>query len=165
MTKKTPLIEEININEIDINKVDTTEFELPSQKNVSNEIDTLLTGYTQKEVPLIDSSQPLKTARKVRAKKVKKLVISGEIITGLLFITLLDLVLPMAMTSVNNALTGEKMSQTDLKLTQTQKNELEPIADEVMKELQLKADPIFILIVSFISIYGMKFMDAKMIKK
>lgn len=165
MTEKNSLVEEININEIDVKKVDTSSLELPEQKKVSDEIDTLLSGYTAKDVPIIDTSQSIKSPRKTRIKKDKKMVISGEIITGLLFITLLDLTLPMLMCSTNNALTGEKMNPNDLKLTQTQKNELEPIADEVMKELQLKANPIFILIVSFISIYGMKFLDAKMIKK
>lgn len=160
-------LEEKNANSIDWDSVDISDYK-ESQKT-SDELNNLLSQYKEKaDIPEIDLSsdtvEPEKPKkRRGRKPKAEKMTISGEIISGALFITLLDIILPTIIVTVNNVIDkkGKKMSVMDLRLKQTQKNELEPIADEVMKELMIKANPAFILISSFVSIYALNFVQAK----
>lgn len=154
-------VEEKNANSIDWDSVDISDYK-ESQKT-SDELDNLLSQYKEKaDIPeIVEPEKPKK--RRGRKPKAEKMSISGEIISGALFITLLDIILPTIIVTVNNVIDkkGKKMSVMDLRLKQTQKNELEPIAEEVMKELMIKANPTFILISSFVSIYALNFVQAK----
>ena len=131
-------------------------------------IDDFLSEYqneaTVTEAPSMDTGndEPVKPKRG-RRKKQDKMFISGEVISGAMFITLIDLIIPMSIVTLNNTLdkSGRKMKVDELRMKASQRKELEPIAEEVMRELEVKANPIVIMIVSLISIYGLNFMNIK----
>ena len=68
----------------------------------------------------------------------------------------------MIIVTVNNTIDkNHKITVEKLRLKGSQKKELEPIAEEVMKQLELKANPILILLISLVSIYGLNFVNVK----
>lgn len=117
-----------------------------------------------KDNPLISDTynqEPEKKVRKPRRKKADKMIISGEVLTGALFLIFVDMLLPMLIALANNAISKDKIEGKDLGLTATQRNQLEPVADAVMKEIEMKANPVAILIITMAGLYGMNFMVAK----
>lgn len=87
--------------------------------------------------------------------------ISGTLIDGALFIMLIDLLFPLAITFLNNKASKAKIKVEDLQLTEKQKRDLQPVSDEVVKYLMLRANPIWLMAIAMTGIYGINFMAAK----
>lgn len=83
--------------------------------------------------------------------------LSGELLTGALFITLVDLIMPILMVGLNNRFSKQKIKVKDLQLTAAQQKELAPIADRVVKQINIEANPTMLLICSMLGIYGANF--------
>lgn len=88
--------------------------------------------------------------------------LSGEILTGALFITLIDLILPILLVGLNNRFSDSKMKVSDLQLNAKQKSELSPLADKVIKQVNIEANPNLLFFMSLIGIYGANFAVVKM---
>jgi hypothetical protein len=87
---------------------------------------------------------------------------SNPIITGGLLILLIDLVLPNIIAFANNKFSKtKKIKATDLQLSEDERKQLEPLAEQVAKEMSVKANPLTVLIVSLVGMYGMKLMMQK----
>ena len=84
--------------------------------------------------------------------------ISGNIITGALFLLLIDMLVPLLIGLLNDRVSKNKIDIKQLKLTKEQKNELEPICDAVVKHINFTANPIVILVLSLSGIYGINYM-------
>jgi len=138
----------------------------------------LPTVQTEESGPVQWQGNPLyyqtgKKAGQLRAGAVKPKVtvtpdnretsISGEIISGALFMTMIDLLLPLIFITANNYFSKTKIKAEDLQLTDKQKNELEPIAEKVAAQVRLTANPTVVLIFTLAGIYGLNFIKAKMI--
>lgn len=80
--------------------------------------------------------------------------IGGDLITGAMFITMIDLLLPLGMAALNNHFSDKKVDANKLKLTAKQRNDLAPVCDDLAKQWQITANPVAVLIVSLIGIYG-----------
>ena len=168
MSNEISLVSDEKTEQKQAEKIDWNNYKSNAEKTTS-ELDNLLKSYTHKTV--IDNSledqqnsevNTDKPKRRGRRKKIEPVIISGELLTGAMFLTLIDMLFPMIIATINNTIDKKKqVSAQSLKITQTQKNELEPIADAVMKEIQIKANPVYILIASMLSIYGMNFLKAK----
>jgi hypothetical protein len=89
---------------------------------------------------------------------------TNSIITGSLFITMVDLLLPMIMAFLHNKTSKKKIEASDLQLTEKQKKDLEPICNEVVKKISFGSDPVTMLIISLIGIYGFNLMALRKIK-
>lgn len=85
----------------------------------------------------------------------------NAIISGALLITLIDLLIPLAITAVNNLATDKKVKPEMLQMTQKQKDTLAPVCDQVAQYINLTGNPVIILTVSLIGIYGMNFLMIK----
>ena len=85
----------------------------------------------------------------------------SNIMSGIMLLVLVDSILPLAISFINNKYSKRKVKSTSLKMTKTQKNELQPIADEVVKLLNVEANPIFMLSISMIGIYGLNLAEAR----
>lgn len=132
-------------------------------ENVQNSPGDMPANESKPFISIKDTESP-KTEEKPkrrRKKKIENQIISGEILSGALFLTIVDMLLPMLIAVVNNALSKDKIKGKDLSLTQTQRNQLEPIADSVMKQIELNTNPVLILILSMGGLYGMNYMAAK----
>ena len=150
---------------IDLNNIDTSQYKRPEVK--PKEIDDFMSGYTanldQKIEPEQTDDEPVIKVKRKR-RKAKNVIVSGEIINGALLMTLINLIIPMLMAAANNGLTKTQIKANDLRLSVTQINELEPIANACAKELELHANPFVMLIASLMALYGVNLMTARMQK-
>lgn len=83
--------------------------------------------------------------------------IKGDIISGMMFITLVDTIFPLLLGFINSRFDSKKINANDLKLSAKQKKELEPLCDEVMKAWNIEANPAVLLTISLVGIYGMNY--------
>lgn len=91
--------------------------------------------------------------------------IDGELITGALFLTLVDLMFPLLIVGLHNTLTKEKskkLKADSVTLTAEQKRQLSPIADKVVKQIKISANPTTLLVYSMLGLYGMQYAFARM---
>lgn len=135
------------------------------------DINSILSGYKNvtKEETQPQPQQPqefYKTGKKAGQPKKPRVTVtptqqqatlSGEILTGALFITLVDLCLPMIIAGLNNRFSKFKIKASDLYLSAKQKSELAPIADKVVKQFDFNANPNALLVISMLGIYGANF--------
>ena len=91
--------------------------------------------------------------------------ITGEIISGVLFLTLIDMLFPMLIAGLNNIASKDKIKYEHLQLTDKQKKELEPVANEVAKRIALTGNPIVLMCIAMGGIYGLNFAMLKMNSK
>ena len=139
----------------------------PKTGPVNNEISELLSGYSEKII--IDEPAAIQNEKSKRGRKPKNAqepiqqIQESPVITGALMMMLIDLALPHLIAFANNKLNkkGKKIRASDLQMTNEQRKELEPVADQVAKEMMLQANPLTVLIISMIGIYGINFMMLK----
>jgi hypothetical protein len=135
--------------------------------DVMKEMNELLTGYTEKltiDEPAAMEGEKKKRGRPSKSSKVEEPIneIQGSsVISGSLLILLIDLILPNIMAAVNNKVSKKKIKASLLQMTPEQRKELEPVADAVSREMMLKANPLAMLIISMIGIYGVNLMMLK----
>lgn len=87
--------------------------------------------------------------------------ISGSVITAGLFLLIIDTVLPMVIVLLNNRFSEKKMKAEVLKLTDEQRKELEPLADQVLKQIQMTGNPTAVLLLTFVGLYAANYAMAK----
>jgi hypothetical protein len=97
----------------------------------------------------------------VTIRNETKVIKGNNLLTGLMMLTFIDLIFPLVITVVNNRFTKKSIKSHQLKLSKTQKNELTPLADEVVKMLDIEANPLHMLIISMIGVYGLNLMEAR----
>jgi len=83
--------------------------------------------------------------------------LGGAFLTGALFLTMIDLLFPMLIAVVNNQFTKTKIDPDNLRLDASQKKELQPVADEVVKYINFEANPVVLLLIGLGGVYGMNF--------
>lgn len=119
------------------------------------------------QIPLPQGVEYYKSGKKAGQPKPPKKVrvgytptiemsqINSNLLSGALFLTLVDLVLPMLVAALNNRFSKIKVKASELMMTAKQKNELAPIADKVMSQVNITANPTLLLCISMFAIYGM----------
>lgn len=100
----------------------------------------------------------LKPAFKHHEPAPEKMEISGSLIDAGLFLMLIDMIFPLIITVMNNKFNDTKIKVEDLQLSDKQKRDLEPIAEQVIKQLSVSADPKWLLLGSLAGIYGINYM-------
>lgn len=91
--------------------------------------------------------------------------VQSTLITGALFLVIVDVCIPFAVASVNNWLSKDKIDSTKLQLTEKQRKDLEPLANEVVKYLNLNANPVVLFLIGYGGIVTMNFMLQKSLSK
>lgn len=163
--KKAPENGEIKAKKVDFKNIKTDNIKKPSAS--LNDIDSYLNEYKDAAQIIEPDESTQKQAEekpKIRRsrKKPEPMVLSGDIITGAMFLSLIDLAIPAIIMTINNTLDkSHKITVEKMRLKASQKKELEPHAEAVMKQLELKANPVVLLLVSMISIYGLNFVNVK----
>jgi len=131
---------------------------------LNKDIEDMLSGYKE---DLQVSDEPQQTGKKRRSKKKvenepeKQPTEMPSMISGALLILMIDLLIPNVIALANNKFTKDKVKASDLQLDTKQKNELEPIADEVAKTIALQGNPMTVLVVTLLGIYGINLMALK----
>jgi hypothetical protein len=91
--------------------------------------------------------------------------IDGGLISGALFLVIVDLLFPLLITFVHNKYSKKKIKVEDLQLTKEQRKQLEPISDKVVKQIQVTANPTVLLFWTMLGLYGIQYATARMIAK
>ena len=94
--------------------------------------------------------------------------LSGMLIDGGLFLTLVNLVVPMIIALGNNTFEKDKskhIKPEKLQLSKEQLRELDPLCDAVMKQISMTGDPKILLFIGLAAAYGLNFMAVKMSQK
>jgi hypothetical protein len=92
---------------------------------------------------------------------VQRQMINSEIISGALFLLLIDMLLPMVIVTLNGLIGKHPIDIEKLQLSDKQKKDLEPIAERAMKQAAVQLDPVWTLVLSMCGIYGMNFYHLK----
>lgn len=150
-------------------------------KPVINEITEQLQGYTEEmevtkeeikpetqepEKPVKKETRGRKPGGKNKAFKIPepeppKQLLASDLISGALFLMLIDLAIPNLIAFANNQVSKKKIKPKLLQLTDKQKQELEPFANEVTKQLLIKGNPLYVFIGCLVGMYGLNFMLLK----
>jgi hypothetical protein len=133
---------------------------LTGNGNPLNEIDAFMGEYKEGFTvqPLPDESKKRGRPKKGFEKNVIK---DDPIITGSLLIILVDLLIPNLMSFANNKFSKKKIKPSDLMLSNEQKKELEPFADAAAQQMMMKGNPVYMLIICLLGMYGVKLMALK----
>lgn len=84
------------------------------------------------------------------------------LINGALFLSVVNFVIPMIIITANNWLyPKEKMVLKDLKFTDSEKKEIDPLMDATLKQLNINGNPLVLLLIILTAGYAMKFIGKK----
>jgi hypothetical protein len=84
--------------------------------------------------------------------------IRGTLIGGYMFLVMIDNVLPMIINFIHSRYSKLKVNFAKLKLTEQQKKDLEPVSNDVVRELNINGNPIALMLLGLGSIYTMNYM-------
>jgi len=101
------------------------------------------------------AKQPAYTAPAISSPVQQTSSVNGTLITGALFIMLIDLVMPALIAFINNQTTKVQIKASMLGLDDKQKKDFEKLADEAVKQLNIQANPMILLSISMGGIYMM----------
>jgi hypothetical protein len=91
--------------------------------------------------------------------------ISGDLITGAMFLALINLLMPVLISGIHNYFAKkkeDKLKWNDIAITKEQENKLAPIADMAAKQIVLTWSAPAVLIFSMIGLYAMQYALARM---
>jgi hypothetical protein len=96
-------------------------------------------------------------------RRTKKTDENGEpLIDGEMLLTLIDLIIPMIITTSHNMFSGEKpISPDDLMLTEKQKLSMQRFADKVAERIDINANPYAVLFIGLGGIYTVNYLKEK----
>lgn len=157
MASKRIIISDAKEPEVNAGTFDFSGFSNPMKDNKDTLIET---------VPeVVADDQPKKRGRKPGVKnkpKEPETVTLDNVMSGSLFLTLINSVIPAIITFINNKVAPKsKIDAKDLRLTDDDMKDLQPLADKVVQSMEVNANPSVLLAISLIGIYGMKFMMVK----
>lgn len=92
---------------------------------------------------------------------------ADELITGALFLSLVDLLFPLLICGLHNYFTRKnkdrvKIEWTNVSLTGEQRKQLTPIADKAVRQLKLHLNPALALVLTMAGLYGVQYATALM---
>ena len=92
---------------------------------------------------------------------------AAQFITGALFLTIVDALLPSAIIYIAGMVSEDfkGLKPKQIKLTKEQKADLAPLADEVVKIVLGEADPLFLLLIAMSAMYWENIQDAEPVAK
>lgn len=91
--------------------------------------------------------------------------LNAMLINAGMFLTLVNLIVPLAISGINNYIEKDKKKYIDLKrlaLTKDQIKELDPVVDAVIKQVSLTGNPLVLLFFGLFAAYGLNLMMVKM---
>ncbi len=84
------------------------------------------------------------------------------LINGALFLSVINFIIPLTIVTINNWVSPkEKMTLKDLRLTNEEKKEIDPLMDATLKQLNIQGNPLILLMITLTAAYSMKFIGKK----
>lgn len=92
---------------------------------------------------------------------------ADQVISGALFLTVINLLIPMAFALINNLVVkGDKAKIIDWEMLQIDSKatkDMEVLADKALKHIKIDANPVGIFLFALLGLYGMQFMTVKLL--
>lgn len=104
------------------------------------------------------AGQPKPNQGKAQQAPAAQPQVNSVLISGALFIMIVDFLLPVVIAFVHNKTNKNRIEPQAIKLTDQQKKEIEPLCDQVVKYLNLNANPLVLLMISLGGAYSMGYM-------
>lgn len=150
-------------------------------KKSTDDFDSFLSQYTtapkfDKQEPVVEEPKKGRgrhpkgcTCSKCLARDAAKNVggkqsgepIKSVILSGILFITLIDIFLPLVISLIHGLLSKKPLPMEKLQLTDEQRNQLAPMGDAVVDYYKLNGNPAAVLFITMAGLYGMNYMLAR----
>ena len=89
--------------------------------------------------------------------------ISGDFISGALFLTIINLLLPMLFSIANNMVSKKKVAYEDLQIDEKALKQLEQLSEKALRHVKIEANPVAVLLFTMFGLYAMQFMTVKML--
>jgi len=89
--------------------------------------------------------------------------ISGDIISGALFLTIINLLMPMLFSVINNMVSKKKMAYEDLQIDEKTLKQLDDLSNKALKHIKIEANPVGVLFFTMLGLYTLQFMTVKML--
>lgn len=89
--------------------------------------------------------------------------ISGDIISGALFLTIINLLFPMLFSVINNMVSKKKLAYEDLQIDEKTLKQLDDLSNKALKHIKIEANPVGILFFTMLGLYTLQFMTVKML--
>lgn len=90
--------------------------------------------------------------------------ISGDIISGALFLTIINILMPMLFSVINNMVSKHKVAFEDLQIDDKTLKQLDGLSEKALKHIKIEANPVGVLAFTMVGLYAMQFMTVKMLK-
>lgn len=88
---------------------------------------------------------------------------ASQLVNGALFLAFINFIIPLAISGIHNWLNKKnKLAIKDLKLTNDEKKEIDPLMDATLKQLNINANPLILLIISLVGAYSVKYFNVTM---
>lgn len=88
---------------------------------------------------------------------------ASQLVNGALFLAFINFIIPLAISGVHNWFNKKnKLAIKDLKLTNDEKKEIDPLMDATLKQLNINANPLILLIISLVGAYSVKYFNVTM---
>jgi hypothetical protein len=150
MSEKTKLIDESNVNEKNITddfskmQEDLKTFDNSEAKNLTDD-----SAQKREEKPIIE--EPLAT----KGKKRK----NDTILSGYMLLVFCDSAFPFLISFINNMFSEKRVKAAQLRLSLEEIQELQPIADDAAKQLQVYLSPVMAFGILLSMTYATKLID------
>lgn len=89
--------------------------------------------------------------------------ISGDIISGALFLTIVNLLFPMLFSVINNMVSKKKIAYEDMQIDEKTLKQLDDLSNKALKHIKIEANPVAVLLFTMLGLYTLQFMSVKMI--
>ena len=139
-----------------------------TEQEVENELDDILTtnfqngmeeASTDNDDSEFDESIETTIEYDDSVKGDQKEITASDVLDGALLLTMIDLILPELCVFIFNKYVRKgdmkKATSAKIKLKQTQINQLKPLADAMLKEMNVKGNPTILFGFALLSIYAM----------
>ncbi len=111
--------------------------------------------------PAKNSPPNVATASDLKDQETAKIE-AGILIDGAMFLLLINMLVPLVLSSLNNYLAKDKIKPEQIELTKDQEKKFAPIVDKCMQGLMMTGDPKWVLFFGLATVFGMNYMMAKM---
>lgn len=90
--------------------------------------------------------------------------IGGDLISGAMFMSIIDMLIPGLIVVINNFLVKDKkdiLKISEMQLDEKQIKKLEPLTEATLKQIKLRANPSVLLIFTLLGLYSIQFAKIK----
>ncbi len=113
-----------------------------------------------------DNGKPRKRPKKGEEKESQKVqeakIDAGIMIDGAMFLMMVNMLIPLILSSVNNYFSKTKVKPEAIEMTEKQESKFAPLVDRCLKGIEMKGNPQSLLMFGLLTIFGVNFINARM---